>query len=75
MLTADLCLCSLQDIPVGTPVLVLVEDEEHIGAFADYQPAGSSAAAEPKSAPDSDSKPSPPAGANLAASSRKHEII
>lgn len=43
------CHTHLQDIPVGTPVLILVEDEEHIGAFADYIP-DSSAASEEQSA-------------------------
>ncbi len=43
------CHTRLQDIPVGTPVLILVEDEEHIGAFADYKP-DSSAASEEQSA-------------------------
>lgn len=35
-----------KDIPVGTPVLILVEDEEHIGAFKDYQPDSSGASSE-----------------------------
>ena len=36
-----------KDISVGTPLLVLVEDEESIGAFSDYKP---SAAADSKPA-------------------------
>lgn len=36
-----------KDISVGTPLLVLVEDEESVGAFSDYKP---SDAASPKPA-------------------------
>lgn len=31
---------------MGTPVLILVEDEEHVGAFIDYQPDSGGVSAE-----------------------------
>lgn len=34
-----------KDIAVGTPVAVVVEDEEHVGAFKDYSPDAAGAAA------------------------------
>ena len=38
-----------KDISVGTPLLVMVEDEESVAAFSDYSPSKSASAA-PKSA-------------------------
>ena len=32
-----------KDISVGTPCAILVEDEEHVGSFKDYQPDGAGA--------------------------------
>ncbi len=37
-----------KDISVGTPLIVLVDDEESVGKFKDYKPSGAPAAA-PKS--------------------------
>lgn len=34
-----------KDIPVGTPLVVLVEEKEHIGDFKDFSPEGTSAGA------------------------------
>lgn len=49
------------DIPLGTPVIVLCEDAADVAAFADYQPASSSApvaaAQEPEPAPVSAASP------------------
>lgn len=35
-----------KDIPVGTPLVVLVEEKEHIGDFKDFSPEGASAGAD-----------------------------
>ena len=35
-----------QDVPVGTPVLILVEEQDQVAAFADYQPEGSDSQAQ-----------------------------
>ena len=43
-----------KDIPVGTPMAVLVEEAEHVAAFKDYQ-AGQSGA---ESKPEADAQPS-----------------
>lgn len=43
-----------KDIPVGTPMAILVEEEEHVAAFKNYQ-AGQSGG---ESKPESDPKPS-----------------
>ena len=41
-----------KDIPVGTPICVLVEDKEDLGGFSDYKVEASPAAAAPaESAP------------------------
>lgn len=40
-----------QNIAVGTPICVLVEDEKDVGAFANYQPSGAKAEAPPTEAP------------------------
>ena len=39
-----------KDISVGTPLLVLVEDEESVGAFSDYKPSDAAAPAPAASA-------------------------
>ena len=43
-----------KDIPVGTPMAVLVEEAEHVAAFKDYQAGQSSG----KSQPETDARPS-----------------
>lgn len=39
-----------KDISVGTPLLVMVEDEESVAAFSDYSPSGSAPAPSNKDA-------------------------
>ena len=50
------CSRETQDIPVGTPVLILVEDEENLAAFKDYKPDSSSASAQQSEAAESGSE-------------------
>ena len=37
-----------RDIPVGTPMAILVEDAKHVAAFADYQAGQSGAESKPE---------------------------
>ena len=46
----------LQDIPVGTPVLILVEDEENLAAFKDYKADSSGASAQQSEAAEASSE-------------------
>ena len=40
-----------KDVPLGTPVAILVEDEGDVAAFSDYTPGASAAADTPSAAP------------------------
>ena len=54
-----------QDVPIGTPLLVLADEPEDIGAFADFTPDAEPAAApsEPAEAAPPPPPPPPPAAA------------
>ena len=41
-----------KDIPVGTPLVVVVEEKEHIGDFKDFSPEGASAGADASAQPE-----------------------
>jgi hypothetical protein len=43
-----------KDIPVGTPLLVMVEDEADVGKFADFSPGGGGGGGEPAAAGQAD---------------------
>ena len=48
-----MCVCrsSTDDIPVGTPIAVVVDDEEHIAAFKDFTPPADGATPAPAAPP------------------------
>ena len=64
-----------KDISVGTPLLVLVEDEESVGAFSDYKPSDAAASKPAASAEQPAEEPhtseSPQAGELLSASASR----
>ena len=55
-----------KDIPLGTPLCIVVDNEEDIAAFKDYQPEAKAAAAEPTPAAATPAAPTSAAPAKAA---------